>query len=249
MTAPIHRVRDYWHEDSASYDDAVSHNPRSPAVRAAWAASLRHLLPPPPARVLDVGAGTGFLSLLLAGQGYRVTALDLAAGMLDRLRAKAATAAVEIDTVEGDAAHPPPGEFDAVVERHLVWTLPEPEATLEAWHQVAPGGRLILLESIWGAAADAEPGERARQRGRAVLHRLMRRPDDHHAEYGQDLIASLPLGRGTRPDDVVALVAATSWGQPRLERLVDVEWATRRSLSTVPDRLLGVAPRFAVSAG
>ena len=45
----------------------------------------RHL-PPPPARVLDVGAGTGALSLPLARLGYQVTALDISPGMLERLR-------------------------------------------------------------------------------------------------------------------------------------------------------------------
>jgi len=51
---------------------------------------MRRLLPEPPASVLDVGAGTGFLSLLLAGQGYDVTAVDLSPGMLGQLRGKAA---------------------------------------------------------------------------------------------------------------------------------------------------------------
>ena len=155
------QVRQYWDDDAATYDGAVGHNPQSRLELAAWAASLARLLPPPPARVLDVGAGTGFLSLLLAREGYEVTALDLAPGMLARLGEKARVRGLEIALVEASAAEPPQESFDAVVERHVVWTLPEPEVALQAWHEAAPTGRLVLLESIWGDSAPAEEKLRA----------------------------------------------------------------------------------------
>ena len=121
--------------------------------------------PRPPARVLDVGAGTGFLSLLLAGQSYKVTALDLSPGMLARLRAKAAERGLAMETIEGHAQHPPAGEYDAVVERHLLWTQPDPAAALAAWHAAAPAGRLVVIEGSWGerkrnpAGQAAQPGQ------------------------------------------------------------------------------------------
>ena len=73
----------------------------------------------------DAGAGTGFLALLLARQGHQVTAVDLSAAMLQILTSKAAPRGPGIDTTHADAASPPPGQtFDAVVERHLLWTCP-----------------------------------------------------------------------------------------------------------------------------
>ena len=126
-------IRDYWDVDAATYDNSPSHYPQRPQERAAWAATLRQLLPAPPATVLDMGAGTGFLSLLLATQGYEVTAADFAPGMLARLRAKAADLGLDIKTVQTDATRPPAGGFDAVVERHLVWTLPDPGPPRVCW--------------------------------------------------------------------------------------------------------------------
>ena len=208
---------------------------------------LRRLLPAPPARVLDAGAGTGFLSLLLAREGYRVTALDLAPAMLAQLREKAQRRELIVETVEGSAAEPPGDGYDAVVERHLVWTLPDPEAALQAWRQVAPKGTLVLLESAWGANAGA--CEQLRARARALLRRFRNEPPDHHAEYGPDLRSELPFGTGTTPELLVRLVESTAWGATRVERLRDVEWATREALPSVADRLLGVTPRFAVTAG
>src|SRR5262249_56617514 len=70
------RIRDWWNEDAATYDDTPSHAATDPVEAAAWRAALLRFLPSPPARVLDVGAGTGAMSMLAAELGFRVTALD-----------------------------------------------------------------------------------------------------------------------------------------------------------------------------
>jgi SAM-dependent methyltransferase len=242
--AILDEIRRYWDADAATYDDAPGHHPRSPAVRAAWAAALASLLPPAPARVLDCGAGTGFLSLIAARLGHRVTALDVSPGMLAKLRSAAEAEGLPVEVVHGPADEPPPG-FDAVMERHLLWTLPDPGAAVRAWRAAAPGGRLVLVESLWG---DADPLERRLHLWRRRLHRWRGGADDHHAPYPQTLRTALPLGAGTHPRQLCELAAEAGWPVPRLVRLRDVEWAATLDLP-LPDRLLGVAPRFAVVAG
>ncbi|HMA47547.1 MAG TPA: methyltransferase domain-containing protein, partial [Frankiaceae bacterium] len=182
---------------------------------------------------------------ILARLGHRVTAADLSPGMIGRLRAKAAAARLPVEVVETAADTPPPGPLDAVVERHLVWTLPDPREALSTWRGVAPGGRLVLLESLWGSAADLP--ERLRVRGRRTLHRLRRDPPAHHDEYDPAVQAGLPLGTGTPPGELVELAEAAGWSAVRLRRLRDVEWAARCGLPPL-DRLFGVTPRFAVAA-
>jgi SAM-dependent methyltransferase len=241
---PTDAVREYWDADAATYDHAPEHGAPSGSERAAWNATLARLLPPG-GRVLDAGAGTGFLSLAAARLGHRVTALDLSAGMLARLRAAAEREHLAVEIVEAAAASPPPGPFDAVIERHLLWTLPDPAAALAAWRQVAPAGRLVLFEGLWGAA---DPVEALRQRLREGLRRLRREPDHHHASYAPALREALPLAAGTHPDRLVALVEAAGWGPARLERLRDVEWAMLLRQPPV-SRALGVVPRFAIVAG
>ena len=247
MGTTCDQVRTYWDLDAATYDRSPGHNPTTALELAVWAAALRRFLPPPPARVLDVGAGTGFLSVILARQGYDVTALDLSPGMLGQLQAKATAAGLSVHTVEANASDSPAGGFDGVVERHLLWTLPDPGGALEAWHRSAPTGRLLLLESLWGKAGGAV--EQLRRSGHDALRRARRGHPDHHAEYGDALRAQFPLAGGAGPEQLLALVESSSWGSARVERLRDVEWAARRALPHLPDRLVGVAPRFAIVAG
>lgn len=92
-------------------------------------------LPPPPARVLEIGAGTGDLASELEDGGYDVLAIDPSSDSADVVR----LALLDLDE--------PPASFDAalaVVSLHHV----EP---LEASFQrlavlIRPGGRLVVDE-------------------------------------------------------------------------------------------------------
>ena len=247
VTPLTREIREFWDEDAEVYDSSPEHYPRRPQEQAAWAGALRRLLPEPPAAVLDVGAGTGFLSLLLAGQGYDVTAVDLSPGMLAKLQAKAAARDLSVRTVEADALNPPSGNFAAVVERHLLWTLPEPAKALAVWHEAAPEGRLVLVEGTWGQTRTASV-DGLRALARRLARQVRGHEPGHHGEYSDQVRSALPHGNGMTTQDVVTLVQASPWGPARLERLRDVEWAHVEGRSLL-DELLGTPPRWAVLAG
>ncbi|TJZ43606.1 methyltransferase domain-containing protein [Streptomyces piniterrae] len=143
----------YWEAAAEAFDDEPDHGLRDPVVRAAWDARLRSWLPAVPARILDLGCGTGSLALLAVEQGHQVTGVDRSPGMIARARAK--LAGRDAGFLVGDAAEPPVGErrFDAVLVRHVLWALPDPAAALRRWAGLlAPGGRLVLIEGRWGEA-------------------------------------------------------------------------------------------------
>ncbi|HEX3784930.1 MAG TPA: class I SAM-dependent methyltransferase [Pseudonocardiaceae bacterium] len=142
----------YWDAAASCFDEEPDHGLRNSVTRAAWAAKLADWLPDAPADVLDVGSGTGSLSLLLAQAGHRVTGIDLAPAMVALAEAKLAAAGRVARFLVGDAGVPPTGEgrFDVVLARHLLWTLPDPQAALGEWiSRLRPGGRLVLVEGRW----------------------------------------------------------------------------------------------------
>ncbi|MEU9099049.1 class I SAM-dependent methyltransferase [Streptomyces sp. NPDC048361] len=142
-----------WDEAAATFDEDPDHGLRDPLVRAAWDEHLAGWLPDRAGEFLDLGCGTGSLSLLAAERGYRVTAVDLSPRMTELARAKLAGTGAEVLT--GDAAKPPVEgrTFDVILARHVVWILPDPEAALRRWWSLLrPGGRLILVEGVWGGA-------------------------------------------------------------------------------------------------
>lgn len=103
---------------------------------------------PPPARLLEVGAGRGRFSRLLAERGYDVTAVDLSPELLAALSAD--DPAGTIRTVAGDAAavhRLVPGPFDAAVGFFFLHHLDRLEPLFASLAQVVrPGGRVAFAE-------------------------------------------------------------------------------------------------------
>lgn len=148
----LHEARAYWDSAAASFDNEPDHGLRDPTVRSAWASLLSGSLPPPPQSVLDIGCGTGSLSVVLAQMGYIVTGIDLSPEMIAMARAKAEANGLAVTFEVMDAAQPQlaPRQFDALVCRHLLWALPGTAQVLERWVRLLkPGGRLLLVEGFW----------------------------------------------------------------------------------------------------
>jgi SAM-dependent methyltransferase len=143
-----------WDAESVTFDEEPDHGLRDPSVRGAWAARLRDWLPERAGDVLDVGCGTGSLSLVASEQGHRVTGVDLSPRMIDLARAK--LAGRDAVFLAGDAVAPPVGErrFDVLLGRHVLWALPDPARVLRHWRGLLrPGGRLVLVEGVWGTVS------------------------------------------------------------------------------------------------
>jgi 2-polyprenyl-3-methyl-5-hydroxy-6-metoxy-1,4-benzoquinol methylase len=76
--------------------------------------------------------------------------------MIAQATAKASSAGQQISFQIMDAAQPhfAPQQFDAIVCRHVLWALPQPEQVLERWVSLlTPGGQLVLIEGFWHTGA------------------------------------------------------------------------------------------------
>jgi ubiquinone/menaquinone biosynthesis C-methylase UbiE len=168
QTDPVkQQVAAHWNRRAAHFDEDFGHNIRTPAERAAWDRILDLILPAAAAlEALDIGCGTGFLSLELASRGHRVTGIDVAPSMIAQARKTAAERQATIRYEEADAEQLPfaAASFDVAVSRHLLWTLPHPDSAMDEWMRVLrPGGRLIVVDSQADVAASPEPLDNARR--------------------------------------------------------------------------------------
>jgi SAM-dependent methyltransferase len=103
---------------------------------------------PPPARLLDVGCGTGAVAARLTACGYDVTGLDPSPGMLNQLHARAPG----IKAVQGSATQMPfgEGEFDLSLTVATMHHIADPPAVrsalMEMVRVVRPGGRVLVWD-------------------------------------------------------------------------------------------------------
>ena len=233
---PQGRITRYWDLRGATYDSQPGHELATPAERAAWLAALRELLPPAPADILDVGTGTGFLALLLAELGHRVTGIDLAEGMLAIAREKAARLARPPIFARGDAIAPllPPSSVDVVISRHLLWTLTDLPGAFANWRQLLrPGGRVVAIDALWwsdtppAAAPDPDDDSWSAQFPR---------------HYSPEVRDRLPLMSARSPDPALA-AARGAFERVRVSHLAELE---RVEQAANPQR--AAAPRYVITA-
>jgi ubiquinone/menaquinone biosynthesis C-methylase UbiE len=160
------QVAAHWDRRAAHVDEDFGHSIRTAAERAAWDRIFGLVLRETgPLDALDAGSGTGFLSLELAARGHRVTGVDFAPSMIARAERKAAERGLAVRFEQGDAEQLrfAPASFDLVISRHVLWTLPHPEAAIDEWIRVLrPGARLVVVDGavLDGSdrAAGAQPG-------------------------------------------------------------------------------------------
>jgi SAM-dependent methyltransferase len=173
-----------------------------------WVDTLASVLPDPPADVLDVATGTGYLALAAASLGHRVTAVDLAPAMLDELVASATARRLVVDARLGDAVAPdfPPASFDAVTSRHLLWTLREPATAMANWRRLLrPGGRLVAVDGFWFTEWDDTDV-----------------PPVFAEHYTADVRGELPLMHLDGPEPILDLLAAAGFVDPAAEPRPDL---------------------------
>lgn len=100
-------------------------------------------------RVLDVGAGNGWLSNRLCREGHAPVAVDLNVDAVDGLGAcRAYESAFPVVQADFDALPLAPGQFDVVVMNASLHYAPDPAHTLaEASRTAAAGSPLVVMDS------------------------------------------------------------------------------------------------------
>jgi SAM-dependent methyltransferase len=124
---------------------------------------LAETLPPPPARILDVGGGTGVVAVPLAEGGYDVTMLEPSHGMraiaAERIDGSGARVRLVAGGVE-DLDDATPGPFDAICCHAVLLYLDDPAEHLTTLRSVATSGAVLSLLEKNRLALAMRPGIR-----------------------------------------------------------------------------------------
>ena len=189
------RIVSYWEKRSGDFLEhkrAELHSPMSER----WLYEIKNQLPQDRnLRVLDVGCGAGFFSVLLAKEGYQVTGVDLTPDMVENARTLAEEEKTDCEFFVMDAENLRFADesFDVVISRNLTWALPDVKSAYREWVRVLKkGGILLNFDANYGLSDFTD---------------LCELPDNHaHQEIGDDMMREceeikrqLPISSYSRP--------------------------------------------------
>lgn len=155
-------------------------------------------------KILDVGAGPGFISIILAEAGFNVTAFDFSESMLQEARANAGDLADNITFIQGNAMELPfePETFDVVFSRNLTWNLPEPKTAYNQWVRVLrKNGLMLVFDANWYTylVDDKKRGEYNQDRMNVANQGLGDYNIGADFDKMEDIAMELPLTNRIRP--------------------------------------------------
>ena len=140
----LETIRSYWNTRADGYSKSVMEEMEDAQKEGTyWKTLLDKYLPKADnPKVLDLGCGPGFFTMMLGQRGCQMTAFDYSDGMLNQAKQNAASAGVTAEFVQGDAQKLPFEDetFDMIVTRNLTWNLEHPEKAYREWLRVLKRG-------------------------------------------------------------------------------------------------------------
>lgn len=103
-------------------------------------------------KILDVGTGPGFFSIIMALNNHDVTGIDITPEMIAQAKNNALyyKAKVDFRLVKDNELPFDEGEFDMIICRDVIWNIKDPISYLKDLNRVLKkGGRLTYFDANW----------------------------------------------------------------------------------------------------
>ena len=144
---------EYWSGRSAEFS-ALHMNSYNSAKRLTFAEQIAMSMPAcDEVNALDLGCGSGFMSLLLLDAGCKVTGIDFSDDMLAFARENIASRGYEAEFLHMRAQKLefPDNSFDFIVSRNVTWTLEDVDVVYaEVMRVLKDGGVFLNLDANYG---------------------------------------------------------------------------------------------------
>ena len=189
------RIVSYWEKRSGNFLEHKRAELHS-SMAERWLCEIKKQLPcDKNLRILDVGCGAGFFSVLLAKEGYQVTGVDLTPDMIENARILAAEEKTVCDFLVMDAENLRFADesFDVVISRNLTWTLPDVKSAYREWVRVLKkGGVLLNFDANYGLSDFTDLSELPDNHAHQEI-------DDSMMRECEEIKRQLPISSYSRP--------------------------------------------------
>ncbi len=200
------RIIGYWTNRADSYSK-LNREEFGWGMNEQWLSAMEAVFPDKPReeiRVLDIGTGPGFFSILLAGAGYYVHAADCTKEMLKEARENAGDLIdhITFGLMNADSLEYEDNMFDVVVSRNLTWNLQNPCRCYAEWKRVLkPEGKLIIFDANWYHYLFDEEAKEAYDRDReaAAKEAIIDFNIGEQFEVMENIAFELPMSKKPRP--------------------------------------------------
>ena len=206
----LEEIQHYWNHRYSGYSK-VNQKELEGIQRERWKKQFERLLPANKnLKVLDIGTGPGFFTIILEELGYtNITGIDVSEKMLEVARENIQkygknNSSIQLIQMDAQKLEFKSETFDIIVSRNLTWNLEKPQQAYSEWLRVLkPNGALFIFDANWYAFLQNESlaKEFEEKRKRAIEEKL----EDYWQGEGVDeekmnwIVQQLPLTYQQRP--------------------------------------------------
>ena len=206
----LEEIQRYWNHRYSGYSK-VNQKELEGIQRERWKEQFKRLLPENQnLKVLDIGTGPGFFTIILEELGYtNITGVDYSYKMLEVAIENIKTygkenSSIQLMQMDAQNLEFEPESFDIIVSRNLTWNLEKPQQAYSEWLKVLkPNGSLFIFDANWYAFLQNESLEKEfeAKRQKAIEEKL----EDYWQGEGVDeekmdwIVQQLPLTYQQRP--------------------------------------------------
>ena len=206
----LEEIQYYWNHRYTGYSK-VNQKELEGIQRERWKKQFKRLLPENQnLKVLDIGTGPGFFTIILEELGYsNITGVDYSYKMLEVARENIQTygkenSSIQLIQMDGQNLEFEPESFDIIVSRNLTWNLQNPQQAYSEWLRVLkPYGALFIFDANWYSFLQNEQLEKEFEAKRQKV--IEEKLEDYWQGEGVDeekmtwIVQQLPLTYQQRP--------------------------------------------------
>ena len=206
----LEEIQHYWNHRYSGYSK-VNQKELEGIQRERWKKQFERLLPANKnLKVLDIGTGPGFFTIILEELGYtNITGIDVSEKMLEVAKENIQkygknNSSIQLIQMDAQKLEFKSETFDIIVSRNLTWNLEKPQQAYSEWLRVLkPNGALFIFDANWYAFLQNEQLEKEfeAKRQQAIEEKL----EDYWQGEGVDeekmdwIVQQLPLTYQLRP--------------------------------------------------